>query len=82
MNQTENQICARCHLQVSKALEFINDIEASEKDREFAYQYAHSAGMKNELLSPAFRRDEFLMKAYRDGREDAIFSESDKACFA
>lgn len=80
MSHTDNQINARCHLQVSKALEIIGAMDEAEIDRELAYQYAHTAGMNNEVMRPAFRCDEFLIKAYRDGREDAIFQESMKAC--
>lgn len=78
MTHTENQINARCHLQVSKALEMINELEAADRDRELAYEYAHSSGFYNEPLPLTFRCDPFLLKAYRDGSEDAMFLNSQK----
>lgn len=78
MTHTENQINARCHLQVSKALEMINELEAADRDRELAYEYAHSSGFYNEPLPLTFRCDPFLLKAYRDGSEDAMFLKSEK----
>lgn len=69
--KSQNEMLARCYLQVAKALEMIGDQEAADYEKECAYEYAQSAGMKNEEVSLFFKSEPLLAKAYRDGVEDA-----------
>ena len=73
--KSQNQLNARCHIQVAKALDLIGQTKAADVDRDLAYYYAHLVGMKNEPLSEEFKVEPFLMKAFRDGLEDIQFVE-------
>lgn len=74
--KSQNQLNARCHIQVAKALDLIGQEKAADMDRDLAYYYAHLVGMKNEPLCDEFKVEPFLMKAFRDGFEDVEFIKS------